>query len=499
MKIAAAEAQWNTCQPCAVLALPDRRLHRERPDAELLDRDPRPALVPRDRLVRRQGRGAEQAEAAVRSSSTGRATTCRRSRTIYWSMRVMAYAAALIVAARRGRRRLPLLAAQARAAALVPVDAVVATASSRSSPRRRAGCLTEMGRQPWIVQGLLKTEQRELAERDHDLARDQPRRVHRALLALLVVDVWLMRRYAGVDPRCARTSDGAPSRDAAPELLMEPRRALVHPDRGPLGRLLRARGVRLRRRHAAAVPAEDEKERGMMFETIGPVWDGNEVWLVVAGGATFAAFPGWYATMFSGFYLALLLVLVFLIVRVVSFEWRAKSKSPRWRAVWLWANAIGSFGAVAHLGRRALRPPLRRHRSTRAATTPGPSGISSTPYTVFAGLAVVAALRLPRRRLPHAPDDGRSLRTRAARLPGCSRCRRPRSRPRSSIWTVVVAVDRNDKNVFPPVLPAVLGIAAAVLAVAFVLQAPHGPCVREHGARCDPRWSRRSSRASTRA
>ena len=64
-----------------------------------------------------------------------------------------------------------------------------------------------------------------------------------------------------------------------------------------------------------------------MFESIGPVWDGNEVWLVVAGGATFAAFPAWYATMFSGFYLALLLVLFFLIIRVVSFEWREKSES----------------------------------------------------------------------------------------------------------------------------------------------------------------------------
>src|SRR5205823_10231233 len=72
----------------------------------------------------------------------------------------------------------------------------------------------------------------------------------------------------------------------------------------------------------------DEGERGAMFETIGPVWDGNEVWLVVAAGATFAAFPAWYATMFSGFYLALLLILFFLIVRVVSFEWRGKSESP---------------------------------------------------------------------------------------------------------------------------------------------------------------------------
>ena len=82
-----------------------------------------------------------------------------------------------------------------------------------------------------------------------------------------------------------------------------------------------------------------------MFRTIGPVWDGNEVWLVMAGGATFAAFPAWYATMFSGFYLALLLVLFFLIVRVLSFEWRTKARSARWRTVWTWANTIGSFGA----------------------------------------------------------------------------------------------------------------------------------------------------------
>src|SRR2546421_6081504 len=88
-----------------------------------------------------------------------------------------------------------------------------------------------------------------------------------------------------------------------------------------------------------------ERERSTMFESIGPVWDGNEVWLVVAGGATFAAFPAWYASMFSGFYLALLLVLVCLIVRVLSFEWRERSSSPGWRALWTGANAVGSFGA----------------------------------------------------------------------------------------------------------------------------------------------------------
>src|SRR3954451_5668331 len=90
----------------------------------------------------------------------------------------------------------------------------------------------------------------------------------------------------------------------------------------------------------------DEPERDVLFEAIGPVWDGNEVWLVVAAGATFAAFPSWYAAMFSGFYLALLLILTFLIVRVISFEWRSKTESAGWRTVWLWANAVGSVGAA---------------------------------------------------------------------------------------------------------------------------------------------------------
>src|SRR6059058_5500144 len=94
----------------------------------------------------------------------------------------------------------------------------------------------------------------------------------------------------------------------------------------------------------AFVP-RNESERGAMFESIGPVWDGNEVWLVVAAGATFAAFPAWYATMFSGFYIALLLLLFFLIIRVVSFEWRTKAEGQHWRKTWVGANVVGSIGA----------------------------------------------------------------------------------------------------------------------------------------------------------
>jgi cytochrome d ubiquinol oxidase subunit II len=86
-----------------------------------------------------------------------------------------------------------------------------------------------------------------------------------------------------------------------------------------------------------------ETDRRVAINTIGPVWDGNEVWLLVAGGATFAAFPGWYATLFSGFYLALLLILVALIVRGVAFEFRGKIDSDRWRRNWDIAIVVGSF------------------------------------------------------------------------------------------------------------------------------------------------------------
>jgi cytochrome d ubiquinol oxidase subunit II len=83
-------------------------------------------------------------------------------------------------------------------------------------------------------------------------------------------------------------------------------------------------------------------ERRALINAIGPVWDGNEVWLLVAGGATFAAFPNWYATLFSGFYLALFLILVALILRGVAFEYHSKRESARWRQGWDWAIFVGS-------------------------------------------------------------------------------------------------------------------------------------------------------------
>ncbi len=89
--------------------------------------------------------------------------------------------------------------------------------------------------------------------------------------------------------------------------------------------------------------AKDDDEKRAVIHSIGPVWDGNEVWLLVAGGATFAAFPQWYATLFSGFYLALFLILAALIVRGVFFELWGKRTDPTWRKRWEIAFAVGSF------------------------------------------------------------------------------------------------------------------------------------------------------------
>ena len=96
--------------------------------------------------------------------------------------------------------------------------------------------------------------------------------------------------------------------------------------------------------------ADTEKRRRVMLTTIGPHWDGNEVWLLTAGGATFAAFPEWYATMFSGFYLAFLVLLVALIVRNMGFEYRGKRNNDAWRQRWDWAIIGGSIVAPLLVG-----------------------------------------------------------------------------------------------------------------------------------------------------
>lgn len=137
-----------------------------------------------------------------------------------------------------------------------------------------------------------------------------------------------------------------------------------------------------------ALIGKDEAGRRAVINTIGPLWDGNEVWLIVAVGATFAAFPAWYATMFSGFYLVIVLALIALIVRGVSFEYRGKSPARRWRRTWSWLLAIASllvpflFGLT--LGNLLYGVPINASHDYI-----GNLGDLWRPYPVFTGIAIV--------------------------------------------------------------------------------------------------------------
>jgi len=130
-------------------------------------------------------------------------------------------------------------------------------------------------------------------------------------------------------------------------------------------------------------------ERRAIINTIGPVWDGNEVWMITAGGAMFAAFPHWYATLFSGFYLALFLMLLALIIRGVAFEYRSKNEDPAWRERWDWAIFFGSFTpallwgvAIANLVRGV---PIDAHMQYT-----GTFWTLLNPYGLLGGVAAVA-------------------------------------------------------------------------------------------------------------
>ena len=216
----------------------------------------------------------------------------------------------------------------------------------------------------------------------------------------------------------------------------------------------------------------DEEERSEMFRSIGPVWDGNEVWLVVAGAATFAAFPSWYGTMFSGFYLALLLVLVLLIVRVVSFEWRDKGDNARWRRVWMWANALGSAGIPLVWG-VALADLIHGVPIDSGGDYTGSFWDLFSVYSVLGGVAFVLLFAFHGAGYLTVRTSGdlyeRSRRAaRALAVPAIA------AGAAFLIWTVVVAVDRNDKDFFPPVLPAVIAIAALLLAGLFAYRGRSG-------------------------
>lgn len=150
---------------------------------------------------------------------------------------------------------------------------------------------------------------------------------------------------------------------------------------------------------AALMPlvAKDDDERRVVINTVGPVWEGNQVWFILGGGAIFAAWPALYAVSFSGFYLAMFLVLLFLILRPVAFKYRSKRENPRWRARWDWALTLSGlvppviFGVA--VGNTLIGVPFTYDNDLRPLYEGGLFGLLNPP-AVFCGivsLAMVAA------------------------------------------------------------------------------------------------------------
>jgi cytochrome d ubiquinol oxidase subunit II len=134
--------------------------------------------------------------------------------------------------------------------------------------------------------------------------------------------------------------------------------------------------------------ARSENDRRVMLNAIGPVWDGNEVWLVTAAGATFAAFPDWYASLFSALYLPLTFMLLGLIFRAVGIEFRGKGRAPRWARWWDVAIGAGSFVAAFGVGAMLALTTTGLPLDANGDRVGGPFAWL-TPYAVIGGLAVV--------------------------------------------------------------------------------------------------------------
>ena len=137
-----------------------------------------------------------------------------------------------------------------------------------------------------------------------------------------------------------------------------------------------------------SVIGADEAGRRAAINTIGPLWDGNEVWLIVAGAGMFAAFPGWYATMFSAYNLALVLLLASLIVRGVAFEYRGKRDAARWRRTWDVLLTAGSLLAPLLIG-VALAGLLHGLPINSSQNYTGSFWELLQPYALFTGITLV--------------------------------------------------------------------------------------------------------------
>jgi cytochrome bd ubiquinol oxidase subunit II len=214
-----------------------------------------------------------------------------------------------------------------------------------------------------------------------------------------------------------------------------------------------------------SVVGRTDDERRVVINTIGPLWDGNEVWLIVAGAGMFAAFPSWYATMFSSLYLALVLLLVSLIVRGVSFEYRGRRESVRWRRSWDWLLTLGSLLAPFLIG-VALGDLLAGLPIDADGEYTGSFWNLLTPYGVFVGLTLVSICVLHGSTFITLKTTG-EIRERAASLAG-------RAAPVAAVAVLIFAI-WTQVMVKRGVVPGLIQVGAvlAILAVVWLIRENH--------------------------
>ena len=212
--------------------------------------------------------------------------------------------------------------------------------------------------------------------------------------------------------------------------------------------------------------AKDDTDRRVMINTVGPLWDGNEVWLIVAGGATFAAFPEWYATLFSGMYPAFFLVVAGLIFRGVAFEFRGKGKSQRWKAGWdkalFWGSLIPTFLLGVAFSDMVRGLPIDAHKEFQ-----GGFFDLLHPYALVGGLTFVGLFTLHGGVFLSLKTDG-EIRDRA-------RASAQRLAPIASTilfaflaWTYYNAEQMDNKGIVPGVIP--IGAIVACASVGWLLR-----------------------------
>ncbi|MBM2622963.1 cytochrome d ubiquinol oxidase subunit II [Actinoplanes sp. LDG1-06] len=207
------------------------------------------------------------------------------------------------------------------------------------------------------------------------------------------------------------------------------------------------------------VLGRDNRERRLLINTIGPVWDGNEVWLIVAGGATFAAFPEWYATLFSGFFLPLLLILVALIIRGVAFEYRGKRDDDRWRRRWDWCIVAGS-AVPAVLWGVAFGNIVRGVPLDASHEYVGGFFNLLNPYALLGGLTTLTLFTLHGAVFLALKTDG-EMRSRAGRLAAALSWPALVVAAAFLLWTSVAYFDPSGLIIFAAAALSLIGAAVA--------------------------------------